>query len=438
VPPVVTIVRVAPNGDALFSGTAEGGSKVEILERTAVLSSSQATATGAFSVTLNKALAVGEHELSVRATSANGASQLLSDARVAVTVPANPADGARVVLNRPGAAPQVLQAAQAQATTPATPASPPAAVAGAAPTPATTAPPAAIATAPSAAPAVTAAAAPPRAPPPAAAVAAGATEARAVGAGSGQAAPSVPPAAVLEPNTAAPLAAAPPNQRGMAVPTDDAGRRALIAELQQSRAKGLLVPEIPPEMVKGETKKVRVTLSRGKAGADVLIDGIAIDTGSSSTVTVVPLSGDLLANTTVIPFSGEFVRVKLVGGKAFTVGEAIDEKMDFGRRDTGEWIFYVTPELDGEHELQIVVYLYTQGGFAPDPVATFTHPIRVYVPFPMQIAEIWEHGPKEFVLVFVAGLLSLMAFGWWEAWKKARATWKRARVVPAPANDGTS
>ena len=105
--------------------------------------------------------------------------------------------------------------------------------------------------------------------------------------------------------------------------------------------------------------------------------------------------------------------VTLDGGDAFNVVPVLpDQPQDLRSRDTAEWEFWATPTAGGTHDLQVIVLLYNNQAYLP--VARFSQSISVDVPFLSQVASVLDGGPKEFAELFVAGLLSILAAGWYE------------------------
>ncbi|ODN68837.1 LysM domain/BON superfamily protein [Methylobrevis pamukkalensis] len=107
--PVFDIVRVEPTGDAVISGQGEPDAKVEILSNDTVIASGEASAGGDWAIVLSTPLAPGAHDLTVRTVPADGSQPVVSEQRVAVSVPSGGKGEVLVVLNEPGAASAVLQ-----------------------------------------------------------------------------------------------------------------------------------------------------------------------------------------------------------------------------------------------------------------------------------------------------------------------------------------
>src|SRR5690606_3878981 len=99
--PTFDVVRVEPDGQAVIAGQAEAGSRVELLDGQAVVASGEANSRGEWALVLDEPLTPGTHDLAVRTTSPDKALQMLSDQRVAVSVPEDKAGEPLVVVNVP-------------------------------------------------------------------------------------------------------------------------------------------------------------------------------------------------------------------------------------------------------------------------------------------------------------------------------------------------
>ncbi len=119
--PSFDIVRVEPSGEAVVAGQAEPGAKVEVLDGTAPIATAQADESGEWALSLDKPLPPGTHDLAVRMTAKDNATQTLSDQRVTVSVPEKGTKDVLVVMNTPDSASKVLQVPDAAPAAPAAP-----------------------------------------------------------------------------------------------------------------------------------------------------------------------------------------------------------------------------------------------------------------------------------------------------------------------------
>ena len=87
IPPRFDIVRVEPSGEAVIAGVAAPFSVVELLDGDRVIGRVSVDASGSWVIILDRPLAPGDHELGLRAESADG-QVLLSDTLVVVSIPA--------------------------------------------------------------------------------------------------------------------------------------------------------------------------------------------------------------------------------------------------------------------------------------------------------------------------------------------------------------
>ncbi len=113
--PSFDVVRVEPSGDAVVAGQAEPDAKVEVLDGTATIATAEANENGEWALSLDKPLPPGTHDLAVRMTSKDSATQTLSDQRVTVSVPEKGSKDVLVVMNTPDSASKLLQVPEAPA-----------------------------------------------------------------------------------------------------------------------------------------------------------------------------------------------------------------------------------------------------------------------------------------------------------------------------------
>lgn len=172
--PSFDVVRVEPTGEAVVAGLAEPKATVELLDGSAPIAKGEANERGEWAIVLEKPLATGTHDLSLRTTSPDGKTETLSEQRVAIEVPAPQQGEPLVVLNEPNAPSRVLQMPAESKTADAAPAATPSEPAAAGETKTAAAEPDASAQSAAPAGAETAATATPEAPAPAAGEASGA------------------------------------------------------------------------------------------------------------------------------------------------------------------------------------------------------------------------------------------------------------------------
>jgi nucleoid-associated protein YgaU len=107
--PSFDIVRVEPTGETVVAGLAAPKSKVELLDGSSAIATAEANERGEWAVAIEKPLAPGTHDLSIRTTSPDKKVETLSEQSVAVQVQEPGKGEALVVLNTPETASKVLQ-----------------------------------------------------------------------------------------------------------------------------------------------------------------------------------------------------------------------------------------------------------------------------------------------------------------------------------------
>ncbi|WEK49167.1 MAG: LysM peptidoglycan-binding domain-containing protein [Candidatus Kaistia colombiensis] len=115
--PSFDIVRVEPTGETVVAGLAAPSAKVELLDGAAPIATAEANERGEWAMAVEKPLAAGTHDLSIRTTSADKKTETLSEQSVAVQVQEPGKGEALVVLNTPDAASKILQKPDATAET---------------------------------------------------------------------------------------------------------------------------------------------------------------------------------------------------------------------------------------------------------------------------------------------------------------------------------
>jgi nucleoid-associated protein YgaU len=107
--PTFDVVRVEPSGETVVAGEAEPKATVEVLDGQTAIASAEADSSGAWALSLDKPLAPGSHDLALRTTSPDKKTQILSDQRVAVSVPEVGSKDVLVVVNTPNGASRVIE-----------------------------------------------------------------------------------------------------------------------------------------------------------------------------------------------------------------------------------------------------------------------------------------------------------------------------------------
>lgn len=111
--PSFDVVRVEPSGDTVAAGLAEPNSSVEVLDGSTPIGKGEANERGEWAIVVDKPLDPGTHDLSVRTTSSDKKTEMLSEQRVAVEVPDQNKGAPLVVLNDPDNPSRVLQVPKA-------------------------------------------------------------------------------------------------------------------------------------------------------------------------------------------------------------------------------------------------------------------------------------------------------------------------------------
>jgi nucleoid-associated protein YgaU len=107
--PTFDVVRVEPSGETVVAGEAEPKATVEVLDGQTAIASAEADSSGAWALSLDKPLAPGSHDLALRTTSPDKKTQILSDQRVAVSVPEAGSKDVLVVVNTPNGASRIIE-----------------------------------------------------------------------------------------------------------------------------------------------------------------------------------------------------------------------------------------------------------------------------------------------------------------------------------------
>lgn len=107
--PVFDLLRVEPDGSTVIAGRASEGDKIEVLDGSAVVSSTMAAAGGDFAAILDNPLSAGDHQLTLRVTNKDG-KQILSEEVATVSVPKDGKGELLAMVSRPGEASRVITA----------------------------------------------------------------------------------------------------------------------------------------------------------------------------------------------------------------------------------------------------------------------------------------------------------------------------------------
>lgn len=118
--PAYDLVRVEPTGDAVVAGRASPGATVELEVNGEVVASTVANENGEWVIVLDKPLAPGDYDISLRSKQVGDAASKTSSDRLAVSIPANRSETPLVALSRPNAPVEVLQKPAATITSPET------------------------------------------------------------------------------------------------------------------------------------------------------------------------------------------------------------------------------------------------------------------------------------------------------------------------------
>ena len=110
-PPQFDILRVEKDGSVLIAGSAQPGSKVEIIDRGKVIAKSKAASNGDFAIVFEEALKPGAYELFIRST--KDAKSIVSQQAGIVSVPDKQGDVIAMV-SKSGAASKLIQTPQVE------------------------------------------------------------------------------------------------------------------------------------------------------------------------------------------------------------------------------------------------------------------------------------------------------------------------------------
>lgn len=110
--PRFDLLRVEPDGSAVIAGSAPADSAVELLKGATVLATTNAGGEGDFAIVLDNPLSPGTHELSLRATVADGRVVLSTETGI-INIPEN-GEELLAVVAKEGEATRVLQASESE------------------------------------------------------------------------------------------------------------------------------------------------------------------------------------------------------------------------------------------------------------------------------------------------------------------------------------
>lgn len=109
--PSFDIVRVEPDGSVVIAGKAAPSAQVDLLAGAGVVGGAKADATGDFAIVLDKPLAPGDYQLTLRATPPEGTAVASAETAV-VSIPKAPDGPVLAMVEEPGKATQVITAPQ--------------------------------------------------------------------------------------------------------------------------------------------------------------------------------------------------------------------------------------------------------------------------------------------------------------------------------------
>ena len=197
------------------------------------------------------------------------------------------------------------------------------------------------------------------------------------------------------------------------IPNDLNARERIAEDMRGSRANAVLVYDLPDQLTAYEERFVKITLKRGDAGADTLLTPDGID----------------LRKAGVIPTS-DYVNVSLKGGRAFQIVAVRPENkaQDMHASNVGEWEYFVTGQEGGSQELILDVTVDNNSSYTP--LAHVAKTVTITVPLLSRIWQMLDGWPKDFILPFAAGVLSILAASWYE-----RRTRKPEAAASATADE---
>lgn len=107
--PRFDVLRVEPDGSTVIAGSAEAGSKLEILDGHRVVTTTDVGESGDFAAVLDKPLPAGDHQLVLKATGKDGKS-IISDEVATISVPQAGGSGLLAMVTKPGEASRIITA----------------------------------------------------------------------------------------------------------------------------------------------------------------------------------------------------------------------------------------------------------------------------------------------------------------------------------------
>jgi nucleoid-associated protein YgaU len=119
--PSFDIVRIEPSGEGVMAGRAEPGWTVSVEDRGTKVAEATADGEGAWSVVIETPLAPGDHSLSVKARSPDGAQALVAQKEVPVAVAKEEAVATQTESEKPNESPPAAPEDDTAATTPSAP-----------------------------------------------------------------------------------------------------------------------------------------------------------------------------------------------------------------------------------------------------------------------------------------------------------------------------
>jgi nucleoid-associated protein YgaU len=109
VKPSFAVLRVEPDGSTVIAGSAEPGSKLQIMDGDKVVTTTDVGPSGDFAAVLDNPLPAGDHELVLKATGKDG-NALTSDEVATVSIPKDGSTQLLAMVSKPGTASRIITA----------------------------------------------------------------------------------------------------------------------------------------------------------------------------------------------------------------------------------------------------------------------------------------------------------------------------------------
>ncbi|MGO4438592.1 LysM peptidoglycan-binding domain-containing protein [Rhizobium sp. RAF56] len=111
--PAFDVLRVEPDGSTVIAGSAEPGSKLQIMDGDTVVTTVEVGPTGDFAAVLDNPLAAGDHELVLKSIGKDG-NAVASEEVATVSVPKNDKSQLLAMVSKPGKASRIITAPTAK------------------------------------------------------------------------------------------------------------------------------------------------------------------------------------------------------------------------------------------------------------------------------------------------------------------------------------